>query len=143
MRPGGKEHQAPLAEMNADIPPGVAWTAGAMDYVAAEFRKHRREAYTHYLLTKPFGPVGASEAGRAARLGNLHDLSHFVNAFGVPDLPGGTVGSGRVSQFFARMGYLVHGFDGCPDMVDLTRPRLREAPACRPASGTRRAVHRA
>jgi hypothetical protein len=68
LRPGGREHRALLAEMNADIPPGVDWTAGAQNYVAAEISKHGRDSYTHYLLSKPFGPVGSSEEGRGIAL---------------------------------------------------------------------------
>ena len=34
-RPGGPEHEALLDEINADVPPGVDWTAGVLDYVAA------------------------------------------------------------------------------------------------------------
>jgi SAM-dependent methyltransferase len=132
MRPGGAEHRALLAEINAEIPPGVDWTAGALNYVQAEIEKHGREAYQHYLLTKPFAPVGPGEEGRAARIENLAYFNNFANAFGLLDLPGHSrvldvaCGSGWVSQFFARMGYAVHGFDICPDMVELTRRRLRE-----------------
>lgn len=124
--------QALLAEINADIPFGVDWVVGAQRYVEAEINKHGREPYTHYLLTKPFGQISPGEAGRAGRLENLHYLYNFTNAFGLLDLPGGTAvldvacGSGWVSQFFARMGYEVHGFDLCIDMVDLTRQRLRQ-----------------
>lgn len=131
-RPGGAEHEALLAEINTDVPPNVDWTAGALDYVAAEIRKHGHEAYTHYLLTKPFGPIGPGEAGRAGRAENVHYLYNFANMFHLLDLPGGSVvldvacGSGWVSQFFARMGYAAHGFDLCPDMVELTRRRLRD-----------------
>lgn len=133
MRPGGPEHRALLAEINVDIP-DVDWTAGALNYVAAEIEKHGREGYTHYLLTKPFGPVASGDGGRAARRENLHYFNNFANAFGLLDLPGGTrvldvaCGSGWVSQFFSRMGYSAHGFDVCSDMVDLTRRRLREDP---------------
>ena len=131
-RPGGPEHQALLAEINADVPPDVDWTAGALDYVAAEIRKHGHDAYTHYLLTKPFGPINLGEAGQADWAENVHYLYNFVNLFHFLNLPGGSVvldvacGSGWVSQFFARMGYVAHGFDLCPDMVELTRRRLRE-----------------
>lgn len=64
----------------------------------------------------------------------MHYFSNFANAFGLLDLPGGSsvldvaCGSGWIAQFFTRMGYAVHGFDICPDMVHLTRRRLREDP---------------
>jgi SAM-dependent methyltransferase len=50
------------------------------------------------------------------------------------DLPGRArvldvaCGSGWVSHFLARMGYDAHGFDICPDMIELTKRRLREDP---------------
>ena len=128
---GGREHRTLLEEMNADLPPGVDWTAGAHSYVAAEFSKYG-EGYTHYLLTKPFSPVGPGEPGRQARTENLHYFTNFANAFALLDLPGDAAvldvacGSGWVSQFFARMAYPVHAFDLCIDMVDLTRLRLRQ-----------------
>ena len=52
--PGGSEL---LAEINAEVPAGVDWRAGALRYVAAEFEKHGTEAVTRYLLSKPFAPV--------------------------------------------------------------------------------------
>lgn len=128
----GAEHQALLAEINADIPRGVDWTAGARQYVAAEIKKCGHDQYMHYALSKPLSPVGPGEAGRLARLENLYYLNNFVNAFALLDLPGQAVvldvacGSGWVSQFFGRMGYSVYGFDLCQDMVDITRRRLRE-----------------
>ena len=131
-RLGSSEHRALLAEINADIPPGVDWAVGAQRYVAAEISKYGREPYTHYLLTKPFGPVGPGEAGRGARLENMHYIYNSANAFELLNLPGGVAvldvacGSGWISQFFARMDYKVHGFDLCTDMVDLTRQRLRQ-----------------
>lgn len=69
---------------------------------------------------------------RVGRAENVHYLCNFVNLFQLLDLQGGVVvldvacGSGWVSQFFARMGYAAHGFDLCPDMVELTRCRIRE-----------------
>lgn len=132
--PGGAAHQALLAEINADIPRGVDWAAGAREYVAAEIRKYGHGQYVYYALSKPFSRVEPGEAGKPARLENLYYLNNFVNCFALLDLPGQSVvldvacGSGWVSQFFARMGYSVYGFDLCQDMIDMTRQRLREDP---------------
>ena len=56
-----------LAEINAEVPPGVDWRAGALRYVAAEFAKHGEAAMTRYLLSKPFGPVAPGGPGVPCR----------------------------------------------------------------------------
>jgi hypothetical protein len=40
-----------LAEINAEVPPGVDWRAGTLGYVAAEFAKHGAGAMGRYLLS--------------------------------------------------------------------------------------------
>jgi SAM-dependent methyltransferase len=61
-------------------------------------------------------------------------LLNFVNMVALLDLPGRArvldvaCGSGWVAHFLARMNYDAHGFDICPDMVELTRRRFREDP---------------
>jgi SAM-dependent methyltransferase len=124
-----------LAEINAEVPPGVDWRAGALRYVAAEFAKHGREAMTRYLLSKPFAPVASGgPSGGAALVENVEYIQNFVNLIALLDLPGRArvldvaCGSGWVSHFLARMNYDAHGFDICPDMVELTTRRLRDDP---------------
>lgn len=124
-----------LAEINAEVPPGVDWRAGALRYVAAEFAKHGREAMTRYLLSKPFAPVApGGPGGGPALTENVEYLLNFVHLVQLLDLPGGArvldvaCGSGWVSHFLARMHYEAHGFDISPDMVALTKRRLREDP---------------
>jgi SAM-dependent methyltransferase len=132
--PISQEHRALLAEINADLPAGVDWTAGAQRYVMAEIAKYGREPYIRYLLAKPFALVHPGEGGRASRLEDAHYLYNFTNAFALLDLPGGSAvldvacGSGWISHFFALMGYAAHGFDLCVDMIDITRRRLHQDP---------------
>lgn len=123
-----------LKEINADIPKGLDWTAGALNYVAAEIAKHGREAYTRYLLSKPLAPVPTSnkKTGGAPLIENCAYLTNFVNAAALLDLPGRSrildvaCGSGWVAQFFSRMNYESYGFDISPDMVDLSRRRFKD-----------------
>lgn len=124
-----------LAEINAEVPPGVDWRAGALRYVSAEFAKHGAEAMTRYLLSKPLAPVPPGGPGGGAQLvEDVEYLLNFVNLIALLDLPGRArvldvaCGSGWVSHFLARMGYDAHGFDICPDMVELTKRRFREDP---------------
>jgi len=131
-----------LAEINAEVPPGVDWRGGALRYVAAEFAKHGQEAMTRYLLSKPLSPVAPDGPGGGATLvENVEYLLNFVNLIRLLDLPGRArvldvaCGSGWVSHFLSRMDYDAHGFDICPDMVDLTRRRLREDPLLAAGAG--------
>jgi SAM-dependent methyltransferase len=124
-----------LAEINAEVPPGVDWRAGALRYVSAEFAKHGTEAMTRYLLSKPFAPLAPGGPGGGAQLvEDVEYLLNFANLVALLDLPGRArvldvaCGSGWVSHFLSRMNYDAHGFDICPDMVELTRRRLREDP---------------
>ena len=135
MNDRGTERERLLAEINAELPSGVDWRAGALSYVSAEMAKHGREPYTRYLLRKPLAPVSADpDAYQAALQENLAYLCNFVNAFGLLALPGQSrvldvaCGSGWFAQFFARMDYDVHGFDISAEMVDLARRRFREDP---------------
>lgn len=130
-----------LAEINAEVPPGVDWRAGALRYVAAEFRKHGSEAMSRYLLSKPLAPVPpGGPGGGPALVEDVEYLLNFVNMVALLDLPGRArvldvaCGSGWVSHFLARMNYDAHGFDICPDMVELTERRFREDPLLGPAA---------
>ena len=124
-----------LAEINAEVPTGVDWRAGALRYVSAEFAKHGTEAMTRYLLSKPLAPVApGGPGGGMALVEDVEYLLNFVNLIALLDLPGRArvldvaCGSGWVSHFLARMNYEAHGFDICPDMVELTKRRFREDP---------------
>ncbi|WP_343896165.1 class I SAM-dependent methyltransferase, partial [Craurococcus roseus] len=124
-----------LAEINAEVPPGVDWRGGALRYVAAEFRKHGAEAMARYLLAKPLAPVPPGGLGGGpALVEDVEYLLNFVNLVALLDLPGRArvldvaCGSGWVSHFLARMNYDAHGFDICPDMVELAERRFREDP---------------
>lgn len=141
-RPAPDTKSALLREINAEIPQGVDWTAGALSYVAAEIAKHGKESYTRYLLSKPLAPIpsvgaGAALTGGAALIENCAYLTNFINAVALLDLPGHSrvldvaCGSGWVAQFFARMNYEAYGFDISPDMVDLAIRRFNDDPLLR------------
>ncbi|MBV8459093.1 MAG: hypothetical protein JO122_21065, partial [Acetobacteraceae bacterium] len=57
MDAGKANRDSLLKEINADLPPGLDWRAGALNYVSAEIAKHGREAYTRFLLGKPLAPI--------------------------------------------------------------------------------------
>jgi SAM-dependent methyltransferase len=134
-----------LQELNADVPKDLDWTAGALNYVAAEIAKRGEEWYTRYLLSKPLAPIpptdaDATKTGGAALIENCAYLTNFINAAALLDLPGGSrildvaCGSGWVAQFFTRMNYQAYGFDISPDMVYLARRRFSDDPLLRDLS---------
>lgn len=126
-----------LGRINAEIPQGLNWRQGALDYVSAEMAKHSPEFITQYLLSKPFAPVPppkpeAPRSGGPALVENCAYMANFLNMVALTDLPGGSrvldvaCGSGWVTQFFSRMGYPAYGFDISEEMVELARRRLSE-----------------
>lgn len=139
MRGVSDPRAALLKDINADIPKDIDWTAGALNYVAAEIAKHGKAAYTRYLLSKPLAPVppadsSSKKTGGATLIENCAYLTNFVNAAALLDLPGRSrildvaCGSGWVAQLFARMNYEAYGFDISRDMVDLARRRFDDDP---------------
>ena len=43
-----------LTKINRDVPSGIDWRHGAVDYVAAQFARDGRAAIERYCLSKPF-----------------------------------------------------------------------------------------
>lgn len=124
-----------VRRINRELPEGVDWRAGAIDYVAAERAKWGADVYDRYLLAKPFARVPGPDGAFAAQIAeNAHYLYNFVNTLMLLQLPGGSAvldvacGSAWLAQAFARMGYDVRGFDVSPDMIAMAHRRFREDP---------------
>lgn len=115
-----------LAEINRQLPLGIDWKAGAIEYVKAIIRD-QGEGGRLYLLNKPFcsGPDFSSF---------VDDLSKFVAMVQALHLPARSnildvgSGSGWVTEYFAKLGHFVLGIDICDDFVAIARQRLASAP---------------
>jgi SAM-dependent methyltransferase len=122
-----------LADINAGIPPGVDWLAGAKRYVEAVFERNDRPAIERYTLTKPFYTLPPHGFERGLEEAVVYQYN-FTNTLQLLQLPGGArimdvaCGAGWFSHFMARMGYETFGFDISSDFIELARRRLAEDP---------------
>src|SRR5216684_662716 len=77
-----------LADINAGIPPGVDWLAGAKRYVEAVFERNDRAAIEKYALTKPFYTLPPYGFERGLEEAVVYQYN-FTNALQLLQLPGG------------------------------------------------------
>jgi 2-polyprenyl-3-methyl-5-hydroxy-6-metoxy-1,4-benzoquinol methylase/glycosyltransferase involved in cell wall biosynthesis len=107
---------------------GVDYKRAAIEYVA-KLDPERR----HYLFTKPFynlankPPKHAGEGMDAETFRHFCDFANIAVALALP--PGSRIldvgcGSGWLSEYFARLGYVVHGIDISPDLIAMARERI-------------------
>lgn len=122
-----------MRRINLDLPEGIDWRRGALDYVSAEREKWGTETYDRYLLSKPLTPLPAGDGAWQAQLAeNLYCLHNLTNALALLQLPGGSAildvacGSGWLAEMLARFGYAAYGFDVSAEMIELARRRFRE-----------------
>ena len=123
-----------LARINAELPSGIDWRAGALSYVRAIFEKRTRAFYERYSCTKPLNSVGADDNWEPLLAECVHYLQNFVNMVALLKMPPASrwldvaCGGGWVSHYLARFGYKTFGFDVSDDMIELARKRLSEDP---------------
>jgi SAM-dependent methyltransferase len=115
-----------LGEINRDLPTGVDWKSGAIEYYQSSLRDKEAHSDLH-ARNKPFcaGPdFGLFVA----------NLSRFVAMVSALNLPARAhildvgAGPGWVSEYFAKLGHVVLGIDICGDFVEIARERLNAAP---------------
>ena len=111
---------------------GVDYKRAAREYPAkldAELR--------HYLLTKPFYNLAnkpPSHAGEGMDAETFRHFCDFANMAVALALPAGSrildVGcsTGWLSEYFARLGYVVKGIDISPDFIQMSRERIAGVP---------------
>ena len=122
-----------LSDLNADLPKGVDWQAGAITYLTNYFNKHPRRAVEHYALTKPLAEI-PPESQEAALSEIVYYTANFVNTIKLLNLPRGSqildvaCGGGWVAHWLARIGYLPVGIDISQEFIQLARRRIREDP---------------
>jgi 2-polyprenyl-3-methyl-5-hydroxy-6-metoxy-1,4-benzoquinol methylase/glycosyltransferase involved in cell wall biosynthesis len=107
---------------------GVDYKRAAIEYVAKLDAERR-----HYLSTKPFynlankPPKHAGEGMDAETFRHFCDFANIAVALALP--PGSRIldvgcGSGWLSEYFARLGYIVHGIDISPELIEMARDRV-------------------
>src|ERR1041385_3524806 len=107
---------------------GVDYKRAAIEYVTKLDAERR-----HYLFTKPFynlankPPKHAGEGMDAETFRHFCDFANIAVALALP--PGSRIldvgcGSGWLSEYFARLGYVVHGIDISPDLIAMARERI-------------------
>lgn len=111
---------------------GIDYKLAAREYPAkldAELR--------HYLLTKPFYNLAnkpPSHAGEGMDAETFRHFCDFANMAVALALPAGSrildVGcsTGWLSEYFARLGYVVKGIDISPDFIQMSRERIARVP---------------
>jgi SAM-dependent methyltransferase len=120
-----------LQELNRNLPPGVDWQQGALDYMAARLRESDADLNRRYHLMKPFTSVFGETVPINQQLQEcIRELSFFLNVLSLLSLSPQTkfldvaCGSGWIVQFLAKLNLAVVGTDISPDMIALTRERL-------------------
>ena len=107
---------------------GVDYKRAAIEYVTKLDAERR-----HYLFTKPFynlankPPKHAGEGMDAETFRHFCDFANIAVALALP--PGSRIldvgcGSGWLSEYFARLGYIVHGIDISPELIEMARARV-------------------
>ncbi len=111
---------------------GVDYKQAAIDYVSRLDSERR-----HYLLTKPFynlankPPKHSGEGMDAETFRHFCDFANIAVALSLP--AGSTIldvgcGSGWLSEYFARLGYVVKGIDISPELIQMSRDRVARVP---------------
>ena len=111
---------------------GVDYKQAAVDYVSKLDAERR-----HYLFTKPFynlankPPKHSGEGMDAETFRHFCDFANIAVALALP--PGSKIldvgcGSGWLSEYFARLGYVVKGIDISPELIQMARGRIARVP---------------
>ncbi len=125
--------------MNSADSPGRLPKLEGIDYkqAAIEYPEKLDPERLHYLRTKPF--YNLANKPPKFRGEGMDEETHrhfcdFANMAAVLALPAGSrlldvaCGSGWLSEYFARLGYDVTGIDISPQLIELSRDRLRAVP---------------
>ena len=120
-----------LATLNHNLPQGVDWKQGALDYVAARLREENGDIIRRSHLTKPFYSVRGDKPVNQQLQEFTREMTHFLNTLSLLSVSSNTIfldvacGSGWWTHFLAKLNFQVVGTDISSDMIDLTRERLR------------------
>jgi 2-polyprenyl-3-methyl-5-hydroxy-6-metoxy-1,4-benzoquinol methylase len=111
---------------------GIDYKQAAIDY-PSKLSAER----LHHLRTKPFYNLAnklPKFRGEGMDIETQRHFCDFANMAVTLDLPAGArildagCGSGWLSEYFARLGYDVTGIDITPDLIEISRDRIRALP---------------
>jgi 2-polyprenyl-3-methyl-5-hydroxy-6-metoxy-1,4-benzoquinol methylase len=125
--------------VNSEERPGRSRKLEGIDYkkAAIDYPSKLSAERLHYLRTKPFYNLAnklAKFRGNGMDVETHRHFCDFANMAVALDLPAGArildaaCGSGWLSEYFARLGYDVTGIDLSPDLVEISRERIRVLP---------------
>jgi SAM-dependent methyltransferase len=124
------EEIAFLEHLNRNLPPGVDWKQGALNYVAAWMQEEHADLKHRFHLIKPFGSVYGDRPINQMLVEFIREMSHFLNVLGCLSVSPQTrfldvaCGSGWLTHFLAKLNLPVVGIDLCDDMIGLAQERL-------------------
>ena len=129
----GKESRPPQFNVGRMAKPeGVDYKRAAVEYPG------RLDAErSHYLRTKPFYNLANKpdkHQGDGMDAETHRHFCDFANIAVTLGLPAGSrildvgCGSGWMSEYFARLGYVVKGIDISPDLIEMSRDRVARVP---------------
>jgi 2-polyprenyl-3-methyl-5-hydroxy-6-metoxy-1,4-benzoquinol methylase/glycosyltransferase involved in cell wall biosynthesis len=132
--PNGKEHPQTSQSSFGRTPKieGIDYKQAAIEY-PGRLDPERR----HYLLTKPFYNLANKPRKHTGEGMDAETVRHFCDfanmAAALALAPTGTIldigcGSGWLSEYFARLGYVVKGIDISPDLIEMSRERVARVP---------------
>ncbi len=127
----GNEQKKFLEWLNHNLPPGVDWKQGALDYIAARLNEDNGETSRRFHLTKPFYSMKSGQPINEQLQEFTREVSHFLNVLSLLSVSSETsfldvaCGSGWWTHFLSKLSLRVVGIDISSDMIDLTRERLR------------------
>jgi 2-polyprenyl-3-methyl-5-hydroxy-6-metoxy-1,4-benzoquinol methylase/glycosyltransferase involved in cell wall biosynthesis len=111
---------------------GIDYKQAAKEYLGLLSEERR-----HHLRTKPFYNL-ANKPAKYRNEGMEEDMHRhfcdFANMAVTLALPAGSrildvgCGSGWLSEYFARLGYVVRGIDISPDLIEMSRERVARVP---------------
>jgi SAM-dependent methyltransferase len=125
------EETAFLEWLNRNLPQGVDWKQGALDYIAARLAEEQGDITRRFCLTKPFYSVYGDQPINQQLQEFTREISHFLNVLALLGVSPQTrfldvaCGSGWWTHFLAKLSLTVVGIDISPDMLALTEERLR------------------
>ena len=130
----GALHTEVRAHQNGRLPKldGVDYKRAAIEYVSMLDAERR-----HYLFTKPFYNLAnkpTKHAGEGMDAETFRHFCDFANIAVTLALPAGSsildvgCGSGWLSEYFARLGYIVKGIDISPELIQMSRERIARVP---------------
>jgi SAM-dependent methyltransferase len=124
-----------LETLNRNLPQGVDWKQGALDYLANLFGKDSGDGNRRFHLIKPFHSVYPIEQPINLQMTEfVREVSHFLNVLSIMRLDHDAqfldvaCGSGWFSHFLTKLRIPVTGVDISPDMIQLAEERLAHDP---------------